>query len=463
MQFELTLEQRQTLSQRMIQSASILQMSATELENYLNEQSLENPVIDLIHKEPVQQATPDKGAESYQWIASHDEQNRYLYYRMESREDELPEWNMEYEHGENMSDYLWEQIMARNLPEEYEHDIKIILNSLDENGYFTEPVDEFLTCFSMSKDRFTLLLSLVQSLEPAGVGARSLPECLCLQLERQNLLTPGITEFIEHHLEQMARNQLPAIARDLGISLDEVREYCRIIRALNPRPAANLGRVYHTHYIDPDVVVVKFKGHLDILLNETLYPGIHLNTHYIQLYEQSTDKEVQDYLQNKIAQAEWIRQCIAQRNNTLFSVVREIVTFQADFFQSGPAAMRPLRLIDIAGRLGVHESTVSRAIHQKYLQSTWGTYPLSAFFPKNANRSAGRLESGAITDASVMTVADIKAALKEIIASENKTRPYSDRILAEMLSSRGYTISRRTVAKYREEENIPGTSGRKEY
>ena len=216
-----------------------------------------------------------------------------------------------------------------------------------------------------------------------------------------------------------------------------------------------------THYINPDVIVVKFKGHLDILLNESVYPDISLNAGYIQMYRNSADKEVQDYLQKKISQAEWIRQCIAQRNSTLFSVAREIVECQSDFFLEGVSALKPLRMSNVADKLEIHESTVSRAVRMKYLQCTWGTFPLSYFFAKNAARSAASDIFATSEDSA--TAADIKVAIRRIIESENKQKPYSDRALAEKLEEQGISISRRTVAKYREEENIPSASGRKEY
>lgn len=462
MAIELKQEQKQVLSQKMIQSSSILQMSAADLEEYLNEQSLENPVIDLVQRVPDEES--GKHTETYQWISSHDEQNRYLYQRIETNDDEPPEWNMDTHQGESLSEYLWEQLLAKQIPGEYENDLKLIIDSLDEKGYFSEPVDEFLRSFSMDRPYFLHLLTLIQSLEPAGIGARSLRECLCLQLERKGLLTQKLEEFINLHLEQMAKNQLPAIAKELSVSLEEVKGYCALIRTLDPKPGAYLGTVRHTHYINPDVIVVKFKGHLDILLNETLYPDISLNTGYMKMFREQTDKEVQAYLQKKISQAEWVRQCIAQRNTTLFSVVHEIVECQSSFFYEGPSRLKPLRMADIADKLNIHESTVSRAVHQKFLQCTWGTFPLSYFFAKNALRSSSSpIFKTAGEQGGTTTAFDIKAALKKIIDGENKKKPYSDRILAEKLEEQGFSISRRTVAKYREEELIPGASGRKEY
>lgn len=459
MALELKQEQKQILSQKMIQSASILQMSSADLEEYLNEQSMENPVIDLVQKAPEKDL--EKESETYQWIRSHDEQNRYLYQKIETNEDEPPEWNFDPHQTENLAESLWEQLLVKHIPDEYEDDIRAILESLDERGYFSEPLEDFLQYFHMDEDRFSKLLRLIQTLEPAGVGARSLNECLCLQLERKGLLTPTLEKFVNCELEKMAKNQLPSIAKELSVSVREVKEYCDLIRTLDPKPGAYLGRVQRTHYINPDVIVVKFKGHLDILLNESVYPDISLNAGYIQMYRNSADKEVQDYLQKKISQAEWIRQCIAQRNSTLFSVAREIVECQSDFFLEGVSALKPLRMSNVADKLEIHESTVSRAVRMKYLQCTWGTFPLSYFFAKNAARSAASDIFATSEDSA--TAADIKVAIRRIIESENKQKPYSDRALAEKLEEQGISISRRTVAKYREEENIPSASGRKEY
>ena len=456
MALELKQEQKQILSQKMIQSASILQMSAADLEEYLNEQSMENPVIDLIQKVPEEstEETAQKDAETYQWIQSH-------YQKIETTEDDLPEWNFDTRQAENLADSLWEQLLIKHIPAQDEEDIRAILESLDERGYFSEPLEDFLQYFHMDEERFSTLLQLVQTLEPAGVGARSLNECLCLQLERKGLLTPTLEKFVNFHLEKMAKNQLPAIAKELSIPLGQVKEYCQLIRTLDPKPGAYLGRVQRTHYINPDVIVVKFKGHLDILLNDSVYPDISLNTGYLQMYQSSSDKEVQDYLQKKISQAEWIRQCITQRNATLFSVAREIVARQHDFFLEGISGLKPLRMADVANKLEIHESTVSRAVRMKYLQCTWGTFPLSYFFAKSTARSASLDIFGTSDEAS--TAAEIKRTIRKIIEGENREKPYSDRALAQKLEEQGISISRRTIAKYREEENIPNASGRKEY
>lgn len=455
MEVSLKTEQKQTLSHKMIQSSEILSMAASQLEEYLNEQVLENPVLELTEKPPEQF---DRGElEKYQWICSHDEQNRYLYQKLEANEDDPPEWNMDLNVPETLRDHLWSQLLTRDVPPDLEPAVDYLLDSLDARGYFTDPLGEFADRFNLPEEKAAEVISLVQSLEPAGVAAVSLEDCLCIQLNRQGKLTPELEDLILHHLPEIAKNQLPAIARSMKLPIETVKEYCALIRELNPRPCSLFTDVRQLSYIIPDVVVVKFSGHFDILLNESLYPDISLNGEYVRMCQSEDNDEVKNYLLDKIRQAQWLKQCIAQRNTTLFSVVQAIVSLQQDFFFRGPGHIKPLRLADAAEVLGIHESTVSRAIKLKYLQCSWGIFPLGYFFA----RTAVKAEAAApISDA---TASDVKAALKEIIGQEPAQKPYSDRILADLLAEKGFPISRRTVAKYREEEGILGASGRKVY
>lgn len=455
MELSLKTEQKQLLSQKMIQSAEILQMTAVQLEEYLNEQELENPVMELTEKAPEKF---DRGElEKYQWICAHDEQNRYLYQKVEASEDDLPEWNMDLDEPENLRDHLWSQLVAGSYEPRKEAALQYMLECLDTRGYFTDSLQEAADRCHLSLEEAEELLGMIQELEPYGVGARSLEECLCLQLRRQGRLTDGLEEFICHYLEKMAKNQLPAIAKGMGVSLDTVKQYCAVIRTLNPKPAARFSDVRQLSYIIPDVVIVKFKGHFDILLNESLYPDISLNQEYVSMCSRQEDPEVKKYLLDKIHQTEWIKQCIAQRNVTLFSVVKEILARQEEFFLNGKNFLKPLRMRDVAEGLGIHESTVSRAVRQKYLQCTWGIFPLSYFFAKAACTDDS---TQAQTEA---TSSDVKRILAELVEAEDHKKPYSDRVIAELLGSRGYVVSRRTVAKYREQLGIPGATGRREY
>lgn len=454
MELSLKAEQKQILSQKMIQSTEILQMAAARLEEYLNEQSLENPVMELTERAPEEF---DNGElEKYQWICAHDEQNRYLYQKMETADDDFPEWNVDASGPETLQEYLWSQLIGRAFDARRETVIQYMLDCLDTKGYFTDSVEHVAEQFGMEIADVEELLYEIQALEPHGVGARNLEECLCIQLKLRGELTRELEELIKHYLPEMAKNQIPVIAKKLHLSVEDVKKLFSVVRELNPKPGARFSDARQLSYINPDVIVVKFKDHLDILLNESLYPDIYLNKEYVSMCAQQTDIEVKKYLMDKIHQVEWIKQCVAQRNNTLLSVVQVILRRQESFFLGGPEQLKPLRMAEVADILEIHESTVSRAVRQKYLQCSWGIFPLDYFFAK----AAANQESDRPMQA---TTTDVKRELAALIREENKRKPYSDRVLSELLEKKGFVISRRTVAKYREELGIPGTTGRKEY
>lgn len=454
MELSLKAEQKQILSHKMIQSAEILQMAAARLEEYLNEQSLENPVMELNAREP--EEFDNRELEKYQWICAHDEQNRYLYQKLETADDDFPEWNMDVSGPETLQEFLWSQLVSQGFEAKQEEILRYMLDCLDARGYFTDSLEHVAETFSVSEEAAARFLQEIQKLEPYGVGARSLEECLCIQLEMQGELTDTLKELIGEHLTELAKNQLPAIAKTMKLTVEEIKQLYSKIRELNPKPGARFSDSRQLSYITPDVIVVRFKDHLDILLNESLYPDIYLNKEYVSMCAQQTDMEVKKYLMDKIHQVEWIKQCVAQRNMTLLSVVKEILKCQEGFFLGGPKQLKPLRMTDVAEALGIHESTVSRAVRQKYLQCSWGIFPLDHFFAKAAVNTE-------TSPAAQATTTDVKRELAKIIEEENKKKPYSDRVLAELLEQKGYVISRRTVAKYRDELGIPGTTGRKEY
>lgn len=270
---------------------------------------------------------------------------------------------------------------------------------------------------------------------------------------QQSQRSPSLHSILKDHLDLVAKNQLPVIAKQLKIPVDEVSRCCKLIKKLNPKPGSSFCSREQLSYIVPDVTLVKFKDHFEILLNEYLYPDIQVNGYYKQLSKEQNDPETSAYLQDKIRQAEWVRDCISKRSNTLLNVSRSILHFQEDFFTNGDRHLKPLRLCDVAQELDIHESTVSRSVRGKYLQCIWGVYPMNYFFSKGLS-AAGSED---------MSVTRIKQALADVVAQENKQKPYSDRALGEELEKNGITISRRTVAKYRQELKIPDASGRKVY
>ena len=460
MDLKLQVKQTQTLSQRMIQSAEILQMTSQELNTYINELALENPVIDIV--EPPTAEEQRESIEQQEWLNSFNEENYYLYQRQNNDDDYdiKSSWNINTDDGETLQDYLWSQLITENFTDQETEIIKFMLECLDNKGYLEESIETIASYFGTDTEIVEDLLSDLQALDPSGVCARTLEECLKLQLERRDMLTPVLESIIDNCLEMVAKNQIPAIARKLRLSPTETAGYCQIIKSLNPKPGVSFSSRDQLRYIIPDVTIVKFKDHFDILLNESMYPTIELNSYYRQMNQNPESSELKEYLGNKIRQAEWVKQCVTQRGKTLMQVSRAILEHQEEFFTVGPAHLNPLRLADIAQELDIHESTVSRAVSKKYLQCSWGVYPMNYFFSRSvAVQESSSSESGTQS----VTAADIKRVLREIIEEENKKKPYSDRLLGEKLAERGISISRRTVAKYREEEGIADASGRKAY
>ena len=459
MDLKLQVKQTQTLSQRMIQSAEILQMTSQELNTYINELALENPVIDIV--EPPTAEEQRESIEQQEWLNSFNEENYYLYQRQNNDDDYdfKSSWNINTDDGETLQDYLWSQLITENFTDQETEIIKFMLECLDNKGYLEESIETIASYFGTDTEIVEDLLSDLQALDPSGVCARTLEECLKLQLERRDMLTPVLESIIDNCLEMVAKNQIPAIARKLRLSPTETAGYCQIIKSLNPKPGVSFSSRDQLRYIIPDVTIVKFKDHFDILLNESMYPTIELNSYYRQMNQNPESSELKEYLGNKIRQAEWVKQCVTQRGKTLMQVSQAILEHQEEFFTFGPAHLNPLRLADIAQELDIHESTVSRAVSKKYLQCSWGVYPMNFFF----SRSVAVQESSSESGTQSVTAADIKRVLREIIEEENKKKPYSDRLLGEKLAERGISISRRTVAKYREEEGIADASGRKEY
>ncbi len=483
MDVSITQQQRQLLSQQMIQSANILQMTATELYSYLQELSMENPVIEIAASEVPDYADNQhqRSVEEYQWLSSADDSNRYLYQQqepMENNEDTLLNWfEGKRPHDDTLADSLWEQLVSIPFRPKDARTLKYLLESLDSRGYLSEPLDQIAQKMDQPMDRMELLLGIVQALDPPGVGARDLSECLLIQLKRQaefhtassvhNTYASQLALIVTDCLEMLAKNQLPAIAKKIGVPLKETVQLCQIIRGLNPKPGARFFDENSSVYIHPDVLVTwqEESGAYSVRLNDSMYPSIEINGYYRQLSKSSNDSEVQKYLMDKIHQAEWIRSCIEQRNDTLFRTAATILEIQQDFFADGSAALKPLRLADVAAILGLHESTVSRAVRNKYLQCSRGILPLSYFFSARLATAdtPAAVSENAPASAPQVSAEAAKAALRSLIDTESKEKPFSDRILAEKLSEMGIAISRRTVAKYREGLGIPDASGRKHY
>lgn len=454
MDIRLTVTQTQVLSQKMIQSMEILQMSCQELNEYIKEVALENPVVDIEEGYEVTDKASDL-VKKLEWLDSIDERHR-IYYRQEYGEDSEDKRLMDYSEniGEELSEYLLHQLLTVELTD-LEYDvIQYMVYSLDSKGYIEEELSDIARRFDTTIAFVEKQLKLLQSLDPAGVCARNLGECLLLQLNREHEKDSIACTIVSEYLEFLGKNQLHVIAKKMKLPLEDIIKACEHIKELNPKPGSGFDTRGYLKYITPDVTVVRLSNYYEILLNEYTYPKIGINHFYKQVLEKETSKETQSYIVDKIRQAEWIQNCIGQRNSTLMRVSKTIVDYQKAFFEFGTGHLKPLRLQDVARMLEIHESTVSRAIRDKYLQCSWGIFPMKYFFSKSisAERSGVKI-----------TTEQVKNTLIAVIEEEDKKKPLSDRAITERLVERGVKISRRTVAKYREELGIKDASGRKRF
>lgn len=444
---ELLQKQTQQLDQRQIQRLEVLQMSALELRDYLQELSQDNPVVDLNDTTPPEPDREDERLQHLRWLADNDRQNRYYQGLWEYEDDPIARIGVSGGLEETLPQFIARQLDRLRLDGDTAQIVRYLSSCLDGDGYLRGPLDELAKDSGIPLPLLEQGLSVLRTLEPAGVGACSLSQCLALQLERAGVDGPALA-IVRDHLEALARCRYRCIADKLKISVDEVLAAQKTIRELDPRPGAVFEQPEQTAYVYPDIFVEEQDSHFVARSRNQERPAFQINGYYKDLLAHSGQPEVKDYLRKKVQSAQDVLGAIAQRQDTLLRCAQAIVDRQEEFFRAGEQALRPLRMADVADAVGIHESTVSRAVREKYLQCQRGVYPLSWFFSRGG---AGGDMGGAAA----------KAALRRLIDGEDKAHPMSDQKLCEALAAAGCPISRRTVAKYRDELNIPGASGRK--
>lgn len=469
MGYRQTQEQKTSLSQKMIQSAEILQMDVQELETYVQQQALENPLIDLDEMErgisgslsgDADRLRDDKEefCRKLEWLNRTDEQNR-IYYSEEYEEAENRDaWNFSEEEN-SLEDYVLSQLVMQIKSEKDYECMEFLAYSLDSRGYLTVDTEEIKKKLGIGQEAMDRYLELLQSVEPAGVGARSLEECLQIQLKRmhesgyfEEQEFEELMELTGSHMGALGKRHFAQIAEQTEISTEDVLKGYEMIRRLNPIPGNSFSSREDMRYVKPDVTVVKFEDYFEVLVNDANIPHISVNRQYLNMMNEDATGEVLDYLQNKYRQVQWVQRCIEERTSTLRKVAKEIVAIQRGFFEKPDGRRVPMSLRDIAERLDIHESTVSRTVKNKFLQCPWGMYPMNYFFVK-------KVAADSVGEA--MTPELVKNRIGEIIEKEDKKKPLSDQKISDHLKGMGIDVSRRTVAKYRGEMMIADTAGRK--
>ena len=450
---ELQQLQVQKLTQQLLQSVELLQLSTVELEAYIQELALENPMVEPEERVP---AELDRGEEligRLRWLEDNDRQNHFYQSMSEEELDPLARVGTEGGLEETLQRFVLRQIDRLPLDRNTARCVRCLACFLEDDGYLRVGLEEISRNTRIPVKQLEEGMEILQSLDPPGVGAETLSQCLVLQLERGRETGPAL-KVARECLDLLARRRYRAIGEKLGLTLAQVQQAEERIQQLEPRPGLMFQRTEQVAYIQPDVFVEEQDGLYVARIRQRERPIFHINRYYQELMKQSPDREVREYLGAKLRQAENVLWAVGQRESTLQRCAQVIVERQNEFFRRGPVALASLRMADVAQELGVHESTVSRAVREKYLQCQRGVYPLSYFFSR---RAVGEEQ------ASAMGATAARMLLRRLIEEEDKASPLSDQKLCERMAREGCPLSRRTVAKYRDEMNIPSASGRRRY
>lgn len=423
MQLEPSQQLQLIITPELKQVIQILQYSSLELHEFLHEHLEENPLIEFEY-------------------SSSDHK------RMSQKHSDAPSWEQFAEDRLSFVDQLEKQLVNFSLSMVQERLCRYLIGSLDERGYLDIEQEEVAAKFPIRKEDWEICLEVLHALEPAGIGARSLAECLIIQLKRKNR-SPLAIEIVEHYLEELALENWEYIAEELGVNQRQLKAAIAEIRACDPEPARQL----HTEppsYLIPDVTVKKTEEGFSITYNDEFMPKLRIRPEYQQLY--GKNQEVYRYFQPWMKSARLILKGLEQRRDTLIRVTQAILEYQQEFLTHGALAVKPLTLRQIAEKCDFHESTISRATREKYMQTPHGLFPFRFFFPSGIPNQRG----------ADVSVHQVKQWMQQLIQQEPSQAPFSDQMIAQILNEKeGLIISRRTISKYRQEMGIPSSVKRK--
>ncbi|MCR5438466.1 MAG: RNA polymerase factor sigma-54 [Selenomonas sp.] len=445
----LNLSQHLAMTVKLQQAIRILQLSAQDLRSEIEKEYLENPALEIDYGD----AAPAEGN-----LLQAENMSRLTDYLGEGGsssgyygEDAEPA----FEAAESVSLTLEEELLDQvkfAFPHSQERAIAVfIVGSLDNNGYLTLPLAEIARAMAVETTAVEAVLRQVQEFEPAGVAARDLPECLRIQAKRQGIYQGLVAAIIDRYLDEVAESQIKKIAAAEQCRPQDVQAAVDIVRQLDPKPGAAYGGE-KASFITPDVLVQEVDGVYRITLNDNYIPQLRISAAY--QHAESFDAETRKYITKRLNAAAWLINSIEQRRTTIRQVVEEILNRQPDFLTQGMKGLHPMAMKDVADAIGVHESTVSRAVANKYAQFPQGIVALRKFFTANLAKNGSEEDFAAV---------QAKEAIAELIKGEDPHKPLSDQKLCELLKARKMDISRRTVMKYREQLGYPSSVKRKRY
>lgn len=466
--YSLNLEQTQKLimTPELRQAIMVLQLSAAELVQYIENAMMENPLLEVPEEAegPVGDEGVSAGSRSEDFISEWCDYlsecgqfDRTLDLSWsESDEGERSSFEHYLAQSQSLQEYLTLQLHLMVSDPEMIMIGEFLIGNINDQGYLQIALEEVQKVLGRTMAQVEKALKVIQGFDPPGVGARNLAECLLIQLEQRGQRTSVMEKLVCCYLKDLANGKLQRIAGALGLTVQEVQQKADLIKSLDPKPGRNLSFSGETRYIIPDVIVEKVEGEYLVLVNDTSVPHLIINKTYqsILKHRDSCDRATTEFIENKLKSAIWLIRSIEQRRLTLYRVAQCIVDYQREFLDHGVKHLRPLTLRQIAAMADLHESTVSRAIANKYIQTPQGVFELKFFFNSGVEN---------ILDGEMVAAESIKRMLRELVENEDPCKPLSDQLLCEILKSKGINIARRTVAKYRQEIGILPVRQRKRY
>ncbi len=463
------LVQKLILTPSLQQAIKLLPMSTIELADLLNQEIVENPLLEEAPSEEAQAADTatqtDKPEGEAEPAAKDDgwDQSDYEYFFGDYLDDgyrphlpteikELPPIENTLSSGSTLADHLMWQLSVQ-VDDGLMREIgTAIIGNLDDDGYLVASVDEIAQMGRWSEVDVERALALVQTFDPIGVAARDLQECLLLQLRHLGLENTPTERIVADHLRLLQNHQVPELAKRLGLAIEEIKPHLEVIRQLDPKPGSRHNPT-PSQYVIPDVYIVKIEDQYAAVLNEEGLPQLRISPVYRRLLDShgEASAETRAYVKEKFRSALWLIKSVDQRQKTIHKVATSIIKFQEEFLDHGIEHLRPLVLRDVANDIGMHESTVSRVVNNKYMHTPQGVFEMKYFFHSGISSSYGE---------SVSSVT-IKQRIRKIIENEDGRKPLSDSKIVGILQGEGLILARRTIAKYREELKIPTSNQRK--
>jgi RNA polymerase sigma-54 factor len=460
----LTIRPALIMTPRLQQALKLLQVPTLELQQILKQEIMQNPLLEEVDEigeseDLAKEDSPEETANEEAADPAEEDPIDWSEYMQDGALDRtfVPQSETSVEFLEKMpvtrttlAESLLEQLHYLNLPADTMQVAEFLVGSLDDNGWLATPLAEVAEVTGRPLEELERVLRVIQALEPPGIGARDLRECLLIQMEARNEKDTMAWRIVHDHFDHLVNRRFPEIARQLKCTPEDVQNAADVIATLNPKPGLQVSNE-DPKYVTPDLVVERVDDEYVVLLNDRHLPRLRISSAYEGVLRDKkkadctpTEAKTREYIQGKLNSARWLIQTIEQRRRTMIKVMNCIIREQREFFERGIAFLRPLTLQQVARQIDMHESTVSRVCSGKYVQTPRGVFELKFFFSSGLETEDGE-------DVSARTA---KSIIKSLIDEENKKDPLSDQRIAELLHEQGLKIARRTVAKYREQLNI---------